>query len=99
MDAKTAHAIAKDAKTIKKFKERMNEKIECAAHNGEFYTQEYISWSVSDEAIYVVAEEYESQGFEVSVETRDQEKIDSMSCDNYSERLVRVLWENIRREG
>lgn len=99
MDAKTAHAIAKDAKAIKKFKERMNEKIEWAAHNGEFYTQEYISWSVSDEAVYAVAEEYDSQGFEVSVERRDQERIDSMSCDNYSDRLVSVYWENIRREG
>ena len=93
MDAKTAHAIAKDAKAIKKFKEKMDARIERVARNGEFYAQEYISWSVSDEAVLAMAKEYDSQGFEYVIEARDEEKISQMSCDNYSGRLIKICWE------
>lgn len=96
MTASEAYAIARDAKEIIKFREKMDEKIHCAACNGKFDTQEYIPWTVSDEAVEAVADEYADRGYAVDCEPRENQKNAIIDCGNYSERLIRISWKAVK---
>ncbi len=92
LTAQEAHAIAKDKKDIDKFCGKMEFSIETAAQAGQFETQEYIPWSVSDAAVMVIAGIYRDRGFAVVYEPRSEEKNSYVSCDNYSDRLIKISW-------
>lgn len=97
LTAQQAHAIAKDTKDINNFIEKMDLSIETAARNGNFETQEYISWSVTDEAVMAITGRYTKIGFAVEYEERCKEKESYISCDNYSERLIKISWKDVKK--
>ena len=97
LTAQEAHAIAKDKKDIDKFCEKMEFSIETAAQGGLFETQEYIPWSVSDAAVMVIAGIYRDRGFAVEYEDRREEANSYVSCDNYSERLIKISWKDAKK--
>lgn len=97
LTAQQAHAIAKDKKDIDNFIEKMDLSIETAARDGRFKTQEYISWSVTDEAVMAIAGRYTKIGFAVEYEERSKEKESYISCDNYSERLIKISWNDVKK--
>ena len=97
LTAQEAHAIAKDKKDIDKFIEKMDVRIRLAANLGRFETQEYISWSVSDATVRIIAELYGNRGFAVEYEDRSKEKESYISCDNYSERLIKISWKDVKK--
>ena len=96
MAASEAYAIARDAKEIIKFREKMDESIHCAACRGNFEAQKYIPWSVSDEAVEAIADEYTDRGYTVQYEPRENEKTAYIDCGNFSERLIRISWKDVK---
>lgn len=97
LTAQEANAIAKDKKEIDKFVQKMEFSIETAAQDGRFETQQYIPWSVSDAAVITISVIYTDRGFAVEYEDRSKEKESYISCDNYSERLIKISWKDVKK--
>lgn len=97
LTAQEAYNLAKDKNAIEKFIEKMDVSIEAAANSGKFATQEYISWSVTETAVEQIVGIYTDRGFAVEYEDRNKEKESYISCDNYSERLIKISWKDVKQ--
>ena len=97
LTAQEAYNLARDKKAIEKFIEKMDLSIEAAANRGKFATQEYISWSVTETAVQQIAGIYRDRGFAVEYEDRSEEAKSYVSCDNYSARLIKISWKDVKR--
>lgn len=98
LTAQEAYNLARDKNAIEKFIEKMDLSIEAAANSGKFATQEYISWSVTETAVQQITGIYRDRGFAVEYEDRSEEANSYISCDNYSERLIKIGWDRLGRD-